>query len=164
MAATGIVAEPTQAMADLVASSPAFQAAVGLGSEAAALARVYLISAKGIQVERPFAIVSLPVNQRGGRGAFSSGEIIVIFEMEVDAAYKRDPEAEDDEVDSGPASEAIRNWAGAVIEEVMNEQENGGRLILRRYQQEGGLFRSPKGEDVDYFQLAYRFYWGTEPR
>jgi hypothetical protein len=163
MAAAGIVAEPTQLLAELVASSPAFQAAVGAADEAEALARVHQVTAKSGTLTRPFAIVSMVVAHQIRRGGFGSGDLVLLFEMAVDPAYARQP-ADDGDQDLGPATEAIRNWAGAVVEEMMLEQENGGRLIVRGINQEGPIIRSPKGADVDFFQLCYRVQWGAVRR
>jgi hypothetical protein len=166
MAASGIVAEPTHLLAELVAASPTFQTVTGTASEAEALDFVHEVSVAGSEVVRPFAVVSAPMGHAIGRGGFGTGELTLIFEDAVPEGYTRDDLAEGstDEPDSSDGSEAFRNWVGAVVHEMMDEQENGGRLLVRQIVQDGLFVRSAAEDKADYFQLRYKVQWGASRR
>jgi hypothetical protein len=163
MAATSIVSTPTHLLAELVASSATFQTQTGTADEAAALAFVHEVSVRGADVVRPMAVVSALRTHAIGRGGYGTGTLTLIFEDDVPDGYGRDDVTEG-EPDNSAGSEEFRNWVGDVIDEMMDEQENGGRLLVRRIDQDGELTRSGPEDVGDYFQLRYMVHWGATPK
>jgi hypothetical protein len=163
MPASGIVAEPTHLLAELVASSATFQTETGAADETAALAFVHEVSVRGTDVVRPMAVVSSLRNHSTGRGGFGTGMLLLIFEDDVPDGYGRDDVTEG-EPDNSAGSLPFRNWVGAVIDEMWDEQENGGRLLVRKIDQDGELTRSGPDDASDYFQQRYLVQWGATPK
>lgn len=163
MAATGIISEATRLAAELVAACTSWQTWTETADETEALSRVHEISLRGSQRAWPFAVVGPPKKQVG-RGGFGPGQITVIFEDLVPEEYQRG-ELDDGEIDNSAGSEEFRNNVGAVINEMMDVQEEGGRLFVRTIDLADNVIRRSEHTDkYDYFQLVATINYGATTR
>lgn len=108
-----------QKLRELVAASAAFQTKVGAADETAALARVYSPTAPA-DYSAPCCLVSVPAAMQAGQSGHANHDFDLLFEIPVAAA-----------TEDAAAFGEIEQWVDDVRREIMAEQWNGGRLVVR---------------------------------
>lgn len=147
----------TDKVADLIASSTTFQTLVSEASEAAAKNHVYQIAAEQADMARPCAVVWLPDNEQVGRGGYGNGDLQIHFESAVLASAA-----------DATAGESFRATCRNIVQEMMTESANGGRLLLRSIVLSDPIARMRHGQttaagaQAQFFLVAYRVPFGPE--
>lgn len=151
---SGILSEPLDEFATLISQSATFQSWTGTATPAAAKARIVVRQAVGVPT-RPFAAIDIVPGFEVRRGGHASGQMWLYFEATVTAGNSTEPDAYYE----------FANKVGAVLDEIMTEMENAGRLLI---QSRGLAFETPpqrgsreeKGDD--YYLCSFRVPWGLK--
>ena len=167
LAATGFIAGPQLKFRELIASSATFQSIVGEVSEAAALNHVVPWVERA--PSRPLALVGIPITSTTSLRVPNNavGQLRARFEFDVDASHI--PASGDTDA---VASEKLQNSGidfgnkvGAIIQEIMIESLNGGRLLIRSVDMiEPGITLSKKYERAslgDYMKVTVVANYGA---
>lgn len=154
---------PRQKLAELVAASPAFRSWVGAVTEEQALSSVHQVAAEpptgdeeaDAQDERrwkrPYAFLwSVDEGTKFGRGGYMQSVFALGFEADAPA----------DQTDQTVVDDFERT-VGLIVRQILVEQENPGRLMVRSIGVESPTSRTLRQAD-DFVQAVFRVEAGPE--
>jgi hypothetical protein len=120
MLAEGLLAGPLRGMAELIASSVAFQWGCGVSSEGAARDRVYIEAEYDAdQLDRPFALVMVDQSTGDEPSRTVGSRVSVRFERSMDG--NSDTEA---------SRLFFLHWVSMIVRQMIENAEQSGRLIV----------------------------------
>ena len=167
VAPVGVLSQPLQYLRELIAASPTWQQWCDTDNEATAQTRIYPYAISNLDPQtnpRPYATIYLPQGAKFSRGAFHQGMIDAIFEADINSDFSRDAT---DDLGGDPASALydFTNRLGAIIQEMWDESEKGGRLLVTSVDILHPAMRSSARDGIeDYFQMGLRFFYGAQTR
>lgn len=168
---SGIISEPLDKLADLIAACTTFQTWTGTANTAAAKLRIYPVATPS--ATRPCAILkweSMTVR----RGGYIDGIMRIVWEAEVSSTYSSGSGKNDDT----SAAYEFTNSLGVILAEMMQDAEDtSGTLYipyltgirsdtnpLRRSGPTGLDSTTGSGKNVDYIQWHSILNWGIPAR